>query len=97
MRALKLCASFAVVIGALVLGGCANKDKMDGDMSETRPMETSMNMTCPMMDDHDADPEVTVTYKGKKVAFCCEKCIGGWEKLSDEERDARLASAYGGN
>jgi hypothetical protein len=42
------------------------------------------------MPDHPTDPDVTVMYKGVKVGFCCEDCIGKWNKLSDAEKDAKL-------
>jgi hypothetical protein len=30
-------------------------------------------------------------YKGQKVGFCCAGCVGQWNKLTDEQRDERLA------
>ena len=32
-------------------------------------------------------------YKGQKVAFCCKGCLATWDKLSDAQRDAKLAKA----
>ena len=48
-----------------------------------------VNKKCPIMDD-DVDPEITVAYKGKKVAFCCEECIPKWSALSDAEKAVKL-------
>ncbi len=30
-------------------------------------------------------------YKGQKVAFCCAKCPSKWDKLTDVEKEAKLA------
>lgn len=38
----------------------------------------------------DADPKITVDYKGGKVAFCCKDCIPEWNALSDAEKAAKL-------
>ena len=48
-----------------------------------------VNTKCPIMDE-DVDPELTVAYKDKKVAFCCEECLPKWNALSDAEKAAKL-------
>ncbi len=35
----------------------------------------------------------TVSYKDQTVGFCCGMCPNSWAKLSDAEKDAKLASA----
>ncbi len=37
--------------------------------------EVSLNTMCPVMTDEEADPEITVHYKGRKVALCCDGCV----------------------
>ncbi len=32
-------------------------------------------------------------YKGQKVAFCCKGCPAKWDKLTDAEKDSKLAKA----
>ena len=50
-----------------------------------------INETCPIMEgDEEVDPEVTVDYQGKKVAFCCKKCVPKWNALSDAEKAEKL-------
>lgn len=39
------------------------------------------------------DEAVTVQWDGKTVAFCCADCIPAWNKLSDEEKAAKLAES----
>ncbi len=73
-------------------GGHGDNEK---DHSPEKPGEAALeaagivNKKCPIMDD-DVDPEFTVAYKGKKVAFCCEDCIPKWNALSDAEKAAKL-------
>jgi hypothetical protein len=32
-------------------------------------------------------------YKGQQIAFCCAGCPSAWDKLSDDEKTAKLAQA----
>jgi len=34
-----------------------------------------INKMCPVMTDEEVDPEMTITFRGKKVGFCCDICI----------------------
>jgi hypothetical protein len=52
-----------------------------------------VNSRCPLMPEHPIDKSVTVDYKGQKVAFCCDGCISEWDRLSDAQKDARLAKS----
>lgn len=37
--------------------------------------EPPLNTQCPVMTEEAIDPEITLTYRGKKVAFCCDRCV----------------------
>jgi len=54
-----------------------------------------VNVRCPIMgtqlDLANVPEGLTRTYKGQKVAFCCAGCPTAWDKLSDAEKDAKLA------
>lgn len=39
-----------------------------------------INARCPVKTDQPAKPELTVTYKGVDIGFCCGMCKGKWEK-----------------
>lgn len=56
-----------------------------------------VNSKCPLMDSPINPDKVTKNlireYKGQKVAFCCSKCLPKWDKLTDAEKDAKLAKA----
>lgn len=57
-----------------------------------------VNVRCPIMAGNAIDPakvtaKLTRTYKGKKVAFCCNGCPVKWDKLTDEEKHAKLMAA----
>ena len=55
------------------------------------------NVRCPMMGtslDPDKVPaELTRLHRGQKVGFCCAGCPAAWDKLSEEEKDAKLKAA----
>jgi hypothetical protein len=43
------------------------------------------------MDLSKVPESLTRTYKGRNVAFCCAGCPTAWDKLSDTDKDAKLA------
>jgi uncharacterized membrane protein/YHS domain-containing protein len=48
------------------------------------PAESEINKMCPVMPEEEVDPEITLEYEGKTVAFCCDMC---WKKFkADPER-----------
>ena len=58
---------------------------------------TYANAKCPMMGGKiiptKVTPQLTRNFKGKKVAFCCAGCLAPWDKLSDEQKQAKLDTA----
>lgn len=55
------------------------------------------NTSCPIMglpiNPDKVAKNLIRDYKDKKIAFCCGGCPGRWDKLSDTEKDAKLAKA----
>jgi YHS domain-containing protein len=39
-----------------------------------------INKECPVMPGDEIDPEVTVVYQGKTIAFCCPACVKKFNK-----------------
>jgi len=75
--------------GLLATAGCSNG-------AET----AVVNTVCPVMGNKLSDPKAVPAklvreYKGKKIGFCCAGCPGKWDKLSDAEKDAKLAKLDG--
>lgn len=80
----------AVFSGLLVsFVGCA-----DGPVPPAGAAEI-INTHCPIMGS-EVDPEMTVDYEGKKVAFCCPPCLDEWAEMSAEEKKAALEKAASG-
>lgn len=81
---------FAGAIGLTALG-CKEKAVVE----ETKV--SFANVRCPLMgskiDAANVPAGLIRDFKGQKVAFCCADCLGGWDKLSDEEKAAKLATA----
>jgi hypothetical protein len=54
-----------------------------------------VNNKCPIMgttiNPTDVTEDLIREYKGQKVAFCCKMCPAEWDKLSDAEKEAKLA------
>lgn len=40
----------------------------------------------------DAEGGPTTEFEGKTVSFCCENCMGRWDKMDDDGRRAALAA-----
>ena len=91
MRHLVLALLMLTACGAVVLAArdqpalaaeSAEKDrdaKKDGGAKKEGPAkkDTSkpINKFCPIERENEIDPEVTTTYEGKVIGFCCEPCI----------------------
>ena len=63
-------------------------------MKENVEKMPCVNGKCPIsgkeFDKMNAPADHTRMYKGMKVGFCCAVCPTQWDKLSDEEKDAKL-------
>ena len=80
---------FAGAIGLTALG-CKEKPVEETTVSFA-------NVRCPLMgskiDAANVPAGLIRDFKGQKVAFCCADCPVEWDKLSDEEKAAKLATA----
>lgn len=79
-----------LAVCAIGLSACSSTDK---NTSETASMGV-INTHCPLMSDHEIDPSVTpAEYKGHKIGFCCSGCTNGWNKMTDEQKDAFVSKS----
>lgn len=67
-------------------------------MAKAAPTTTGfVNVRCPIqggqINPEKVPASLTREYKGQKVAFCCPGCPGVWDKLSDEQKDAKLKAS----
>lgn len=57
------------------------------------PAKVAMaNTKCPLRGTA-VNPEMTAEWNGQKVGFCCAGCKSGWAKLSDADKQSKLAAA----
>ena len=89
-KALTIVAVAAIALLALQLIGCSHRS----DTPTTAPAQFA-NTKCPIMTGNTIDPAkvtpaLTREFKGMKVAFCCGGCPPQWDKLSDQEKQAKL-------
>lgn len=87
------CCVFLLVVFAV---GCDDKAEKAGPTPTAGGAPAFVNTSCPIMPGNAIDPAnvpatLTRTHKGKKVAFCCAGCPKTWDKLTDAEKDAKLA------
>jgi hypothetical protein len=54
-----------------------------------------INTTCPIMgsaiQSQRVSPNLVRQYRGQRVAFCCPGCPAQWDKLSDAQKQSKLA------
>ncbi len=93
IRRLAMPAAF-LLAGVLVAGltACSEKQKAGGEAAKT---VACVNSTCPMMG-NPIDPakvpvSLTREFYGQKVGFCCGDCLPAWDKLTDNQKAAKLA------
>ena len=91
------------IVGACCLGlvmilasGCEKETEQPAQVTPLqRQAPQFVNARCPIMgtpiDPAKVPEELTRMHKGQKVAFCCPGCPLAWDKLSDAEKDAKLA------
>ena len=77
--------------------GCKEEPRKAGPTPTPAAAPVFANAHCPIMTGSAIDPakvtaDLTRTHKGKKVAFCCAGCPAAWDKLTDAEKDAKLAA-----
>ncbi|MGH7131303.1 MAG: hypothetical protein ACREJO_05095 [Phycisphaerales bacterium] len=102
-------AAFLVLAGLSFAGGCsssggatnevhtfgATKSAAAAPVAETAATPTKMamaNSKCPMKGTA-VNPEMSAEWNGQKVGFCCPGCKSNWAKLSDSEKQSKLAAA----
>ena len=66
-------------------------------MMAGEPKAVAVNARCPIMgnkiDPSNVPENLTREWNGKTVGFCCAACPPKWDKLSDEEKQAKLDAA----
>lgn len=76
MRSAVRCAMvLSVCLGALA--GCSSSDKGESVVA--------VNKTCPV-EGAPVKANVTESYQGKTVGFCCTTCEGKWTAMTDAQR-----------
>jgi YHS domain-containing protein len=80
-RSAILTAVAAVLVGGGVMVHAADKPKGPTTKPSTTQPSKPVNKFCAVEGkDHEVDPKVTTTYKGKTIGFCCKDCIDEFNK-----------------
>jgi hypothetical protein len=94
-------AAGAACVGLMLLAGGCGRDRGTPPGAASTSQATQalvfVNDKCPIqgeaIDPAKVTPDLVREYKGQKVAFCCGMCPPQWDKLTDAEKDAKLAKA----
>ena len=92
-------AAIVLLGGALILSLAfiAACEKSESQSATPTAGATYANANCPMMG-RKIDPSAVTgnlvrEFEGQKVAFCCGKCPGKWDKLTNDEKTQKLAAS----
>lgn len=81
---------FALIASATVLAGCNNDKSLDTN-ANGKAM-AAVNTKCPYSG-QPANADIASEFKGQKVAFCCNGCKSKFDKGTDADKAAKLATA----
>lgn len=100
MKNLSLLSLLATVA---LLAGCAGDTTVStenlvtpeatGESASQETETATSNKNCPIMGHAVTADGGTLAWSGKTIGFCCEGCKPEFEKLSDEDKTAKLAEA----
>ena len=82
----------ASMLSALTFAVGCGSPVAEQDQMEEAPEVVMVNTICPIMGEAVME-EHTTTWNGKTIGFCCMECQPEWDKLSDDEKTDKLASA----
>ncbi len=72
-------------------------EAMPDHQASTTSEDGIVNTRCPIMPktlDPDNVPEdLTREHEGQTIGFCCPACLTAWDKLSDDQKEAKLTAA----
>ncbi len=76
--------ALALAVALAVLAGC----------KATGPESTAaVNQNCVMQVDHEVDPDITTSWRGTTLAFCCDKCKTKFDAMDDAGRKSAVDKA----
>jgi hypothetical protein len=78
--------------GCMMGSGCTMGKMGAAGNNVEKSGTTIVNARCPIM---GGKPVTALTrdYNGQKVGFCCGGCPAQWDKLTDAEKNVKLAKA----
>lgn len=85
---------FFFLLLLVAVAGCSEPRSSHSttDAVDAKVATVPVNANCPIMG-NPVDPAVTVQWNDQTVGFCCADCIPAWNKLSDQEKQAKLDAA----
>ena len=87
---------------AVILSGCCCSDHHDEEncnpgkapAGATVSPAGTVNLYCVVVPrDLIGADAATTEWRGEKVGFCCSHCVTKWNKMTESERDTKVAAA----
>ena len=82
---MRMLISAELVVGLALFVGCSQADLPS---TNAAPVTT----VCPIMGHDVSENGGSTIWNGQTIGFCCEGCLPKWDKLSDEDKAAKLAA-----
>lgn len=100
LRSIRTLALGAALVATLGFVGCENDDELatTGGMNDGGNVAAMgvVNDTCPIMGTPVKSTVGTATHEGHEVGFCCPGCVGKWNAMSEDEKDAFVEAELDG-
>jgi len=79
-------------------GGPSSRGAHDGHARRyTAPARAVVNVRCPIraapIDPANVADDLVRVWKGQRIGFCCADCPQAWDKLTDAEKETKLAAS----
>ena len=92
------CSEHKMPMGRCGMMGMSGMHHTSGSAADpaatTQPAAKPVNSVCPIMGGK-VNPSLTRQFKGQTVGFCCGMCPGQWDKLNDQEKQAKIDKVLG--
>lgn len=86
------CSDMNQMAGCCPMGGMKHEPGRPSTAEPSGLTDKPVNTTCPIMGGK-VNPALTRQFKGQTIGFCCGMCPGKWDKLDDQDKQAKLDKA----
>src|SRR5690349_12006715 len=89
-KSVRMFTAVMLTAGVAMLAGCNDNKSSKATTTTAQAAPSVINSKCPVSGE-PVDKDVSLSYKGQGVGFCCKACIGKWSEMPEADRDAKMA------